>query len=206
METIKKTAHRAGLYLAALGKWSFLAALIGGLCGVIGTAFHVSVDVVTEFRLTHPWVLWALPVLGLAIVGLYKLLRVEGKGTNHVLLSVQNGEPLPLALTPAIFLSTVLTHLGGGSVGREGAALQMGMAAFFTALFGTPLAATVFAIGVVSLGLFCHAALLPGLLADKGFLCVTIEEMFAVKGMELLPNTVYWDARSDEETLDPARK
>lgn len=136
-----------------------------------------------------------------------------------------------MALTPAIFLSTVLTHLGGGSVGREGAALQMGgslgytagkwlrlseeerrvavlmgMAAFFTALFGTPLAATVFAIGVVSLGLFCHAALLPGLLADKGFLCVTIEEMFAVKGMELLPNTVYWDARSDEETLDPARK
>lgn len=191
MEAIKKTAHRAGLYLAALGKWSFLAALIGGLCGVIGTAFHVSVDVVTEFRLTHPWVLWALPVLGLAIVGLYKLLRVEGKGTNHVLLSVQNGEPLPLALTPAIFLSTVLTHLGGGSVGREGAALQMGgslgytagkwlrlseeerrvavlmgMAAFFTALFGTPLAATIFVIGVVSLGVFCHAALLPCLLAS----------------------------------------
>ena len=50
------------------------------------------------------------------------------------------------------------------------------------------------------------ALTLPGLLADKGFLCVTIEEMFAVKGMELLPNTVYWDARSDEETLDPARK
>jgi len=96
-----------------------------------------------------------------------------------------------LSLTPAIFLSTVLTHLGGGSVGREGAALQMGgslgytagkwlrlsdedrrvavlmgMAAFFTALFGTPLAATVFAIGVASLGLFCHAALLPCLLAS----------------------------------------
>ena len=50
------------------------------------------------------------------------------------------------------------------------------------------------------------ALTLPGLLADKGFLCVTIEELFAVKGMELLPNTVYWDARSDEETLDPARK
>ena len=50
------------------------------------------------------------------------------------------------------------------------------------------------------------ALTLPGLLADKGFLCVTIEELFAVKGMELLPNTVYWDARSNEETLDPARK
>ena len=78
MNAIKKAAHRAGLYLGALGKWTLLAALIGGLCGVIGTAFHVSVDAVTEFRLTHPWVLWALPALGLAIVGLYKLLRVEG--------------------------------------------------------------------------------------------------------------------------------
>ena len=191
MERIQKLLRRVGLYAAGLGKWLLAAGLIGLGCGLVGAAFHIGVEWVTEYRLAHRWVLYLLPAAGLAVVAIYKLLRVEGKNTNHVLREVQSGEGLPLGLLPAIFFSTVLTHFAGGAAGREGAALQMGgtlgystgrllrlrdkdlrlaalagMAAFFTALFGTPMAATVFAVGVVSVGLFYHAALLPSLAAS----------------------------------------
>lgn len=100
---------------------------------------------------------------GLAIVGLYKLCRLEGKGTNAIIESVHFGESVPILLVPVIFVSTVITHLCGGSAGREGAALQIGgglgyeagkllhlgekdlplatlcgMSGVFSALFGTP--------------------------------------------------------------------
>ena len=144
----------------------------------------------TELRAAHCWIMALLPIAGLAIVGIYKLLRVEGQGTNDVIDEVFAGKGLKPKLLPAIFVSTILTHLTGGSAGREGAALQMGgslgfiiaralriderdrrvatlagMAAFFSALFGTPLAASVFVIAVVSIGTFRHAAFLPCFIA-----------------------------------------
>ena len=177
------------LYGRALGKWLLLAAAAGGACGLVGTAFHVAVEFVTELRGEIPWLLYLLPLAGLAIVGLYKLLGTEGQGTNDIFDQVRLGGRISLLLVPAIFLGTVLTHLCGGSAGREGAALQMGgalgyrvgrlfglderdlriatttgMAAFFTALFGTPLAAAVFSIAVVSVDSFYHAALFPSLI------------------------------------------
>ena len=180
-----------GLYIRALAKWLALAAVIGALCGVIGSAFHIGVHHATELRGTHPWLLWCLPLLGLVIVGFYKLTKTEGQGTNDIIDEVSQGKGLSLWLLPAIFLGTVLTHLGGGSAGREGAALQMGgtigyhtgrlfrlddrdmrtatmagMAAFFSALFGTPLAATVFAMAVISIGVMYHAAFIPCLTAS----------------------------------------
>jgi len=180
-----------GIYLRSLGKWTAVSVVTGTLCGLLGSAFHIGVEYATQWRGAHPWLLYCLPVLGLGIVALYKLLGTEGQGTNSILEEVQSGRGLPPALVPAIFVSTLLTHLGGGSVGREGAALQMGgtlgfctarllrlddrdmrtatitgMAAFFAALFGTPMAATVFALGVVSVGLVYHAALIPALLAS----------------------------------------
>ena len=107
-------------------------------------------------------------------------------GTNNVIRAVQSGEPVSILLVPAIFLGTVLTHLCGGSAGREGAALQMGgsigwnlgtllrlkdhdrrtatisgMAAFFSALFGTPLAAACFAMMVEDVGLTFTSAFVP---------------------------------------------
>ena len=109
-----------------LFKWLLLAVPTGLLCGVIGTAFHLAVESVTELRGEHGWLLWLLPLAGLAIVALYKVTKCEGVGTNNVLRAVQSGEQVSPWLVPAIFLGTVLTHLCGGSAGREGAALQMG--------------------------------------------------------------------------------
>ena len=190
MERFTAWLGRAGVYLRTLIKWTILGLVIGAFCGVIGSAFHIGVHHATELRAEHPWLLWCLPLAGLGIVGFYKLTKVEGKGTNSIIDEVHLGKGLPFFLLPAIFLGTILTHLCGGSAGREGAALQMGgtigfhtgrllrlddrdlrvatlagMAAFFSALFGTPLAATVFAMMVISIGIMYDVAFIPCLTA-----------------------------------------
>lgn len=167
-------------------QWFFLAIPTGLICGLVGTLFHLSVERVTELRADQPWLLFLLPTAGLLITALYKATKCEGVGTNNVIRAVQSGEPVSILLVPAIFLGTVLTHLCGGSAGREGAALQMGgsigwnvgtllhlkdhdrrtatisgMAAFFSALFGTPLTAALFAMMVEDVGLTFTSAFVP---------------------------------------------
>ena len=167
-------------------QWFFLAIPTGLICGLVGTLFHLSVERVTELRAGQPWLLFLLPAAGLLITALYKATKCEGVGTNNVIRAVQSGEPVSILLVPAIFLGTVLTHLCGGSAGREGAALQMGgsigwnvgtllhlkdhdrrtatisgMAAFFSALFGTPLTAALFAMMVEDVGLTFTSAFVP---------------------------------------------
>ena len=167
-------------------QWFFLAIPTGLICGLVGTLFHLSVERVTELRAAQPWLLFLLPAAGLLITALYKITKCEGVGTNNVIRAVQSGEPVSILLVPAIFLGTVLTHLCGGSAGREGAALQMGgsigwnlgillhlkdydrrtatisgMAAFFSALFGTPLTAALFAMMVEDVGLTFTSAFVP---------------------------------------------
>ena len=189
-KAIRTALRRWGLYVRTFIKWTAAAAVIGAACGLVGTLFHFGVHEVTAFRGTHPWVRYLLPLAGLVIVGFYKLTGTDGLGTDDIIDAVHQGKLLPILLLPAIFFGTILTHLCGGSAGREGAALQMGgtigqylgrhfqlddrdlrvatlagMAAFFSALFGTPLAATVFAIMVISIGVIYHVALYPSLLA-----------------------------------------
>lgn len=86
-----------------------LALPIGLAGGVVGTAFHIAVEQVTALRAAQGWLLWLLPIAGLGITALYQVLRCQGLGTDDVLRTVQQGKPLPLALTPAIFLGAVLT-------------------------------------------------------------------------------------------------
>ena len=175
-----------GLYVKTLFKWVLLGGIIGVAGGVIGSLFHIGVNYATAIRGAHPWILYLMPVGGLAIVGLYKLCHLEGKGTNAIIESVHFGESVPILLVPVIFVSTVITHLCGGSAGREGAALQIGgglgfqagkllrlgekdlplatlcgMSGVFSALFGTPLTATVFALEVISVGVLYYAGLVP---------------------------------------------
>lgn len=190
MERLKERVAHIGQYAVTLLKWMVLGGVIGLVGGIIGSLFHIGVDTATQMRLAHPWVLYLMPVGGLAIVGLYRLTKMEGKGTNDIIASVHFGEQVPGLLVPVIFVSTVITHLCGGSAGREGAALQIGggigyqagrllrlgekdlplatlcgMSSVFAALFGTPLTATVFALEVISVGVLYYAGLVPCLTA-----------------------------------------
>lgn len=190
MGRLKERVAHIGQYAVTLLKWMVLGGVIGLVGGIIGSLFHIGVDTATQVRLAHPWVLYLMPVGGLAIVGLYRLTKTEGKGTNDIIASVHFGEQVPGMLVPVIFVSTVITHLCGGSAGREGAALQIGggigyqagrllrlgekdlplatlcgMSGVFAALFGTPLTATVFALEVISVGVLYYAGLVPCLTA-----------------------------------------
>ncbi len=190
MLDIKNACLRVGYYSIALAKWLSLAVVVGCVCGFVGSLFHLGVEHATHFRQIEPRLLWALPLAGVILVWFYRLTKTEGQGTNDILDAVGQGKRLSFWLLPAIFLATILTHLCGGSAGREGAALQMGgtightagrcfrlddrdlrtaticgMAAFFSALFGTPMAASMFAIMVISIGVLYHAAIIPSLVS-----------------------------------------
>jgi len=192
LEKIKDSVLLVEKYLLSILKWGIIATVIGGLGGIIGYLFHHCIEVVTGFRVEKPWLIYCLPIAGLAIAGIYHILQLqEHKGTDGILDSARTPNKVPVRLMPAIFIATVLTHLCGGSAGREGAALQLGgsiaegvgktvrlredehpilvmcgMSAVFSALFGTPITATLFALEVVSVGSVQYAALLPCLCAS----------------------------------------
>ena len=192
MEQIWERIRGVRQYILTFLRWGLVAVGIGLLCGAVGALFHETVEAATGIREATGWLIFLLPAGGLAIVGLYRLLRLpEETGTNEVFQAVRSNQKVPLRLVPLIFVSTVVTHLFGGSAGREGAALQMGgsigfqcggllrfgekdmhiatlcgMSAMFSALFGTPLTATVFSIEVISVGLFYYAAFVPCVLAS----------------------------------------
>ncbi len=178
--------------LVVLVKWLVFAALTGVALGLVGTAFGKGVALTTAFRMSHPWILYGLPLAGVLIVWMYTWERkAEKSSTNMVLDAIHAEREIPLKTAPLIFISTILTHLFGGSAGREGAALQLGgsignflgkglridendrrvmimagMSAAFAALFGTPMAATVFSMEVVSVGIMHYAALVPCVVAS----------------------------------------
>ncbi len=184
--------RRWGAELTTFLKWVVFSCIIGVVVGGIGILFHFSIQWAGETRERFPALLWLLPLGGLFIVWLYRISGLQkDEGTNFVLLSVRGGKPLRLRTAPLIFVSTVITHLFGGSSGREGAALQIGgsvsskigsamhlddkdariltmcgMSAAFSALFGTPLAAAVFSMEVISVGVMYYSAIVPCVLAS----------------------------------------
>lgn len=178
--------HFANRFLIFI-KWLVFSVLSGILVGGAGTLFYYCMTFANETRAEYPWLIFFLPGAGLLIVGAYYLMHDEkDTGTNLVLAAIHSGEHIPLKMAPLIFISTVMTHLFGGSAGREGAALQLGgsignslgrllkfdekdqhimimcgMSAAFSALFGTPMAAAIFSMEVVSVGIMHYAALVP---------------------------------------------
>ncbi len=167
---------------------NLLFAVVLGLgIGAYATGFALLINWITGFRTAHSWLILLLPIGGLAIVGFYHLLgSYSPKGTNRVLESISSDEQLPLKMTPLITVGTAITHFFGGSAGREGAALQIGgsigmwfgktlrldkreitvmtlcgMSAAFSAMFGTPFTAAVFAMEVVSIGILHYSAFVP---------------------------------------------
>ena len=173
-------------------KWLPCSCLTGMIVGLAVAALSMGVDAVTGLRGAHPNIIWLLPPMGPGIVMLYRLCGMEkDRGTNTVLMAVQDAEHLKLRTAPLIFLSAIGTHLAGGSAGRMGASLQIGgslsayigralrldekdrrivvmsgMSAAFSALFGTPLTAAIFAMEVASVGVMHYAAIVPCLISS----------------------------------------
>lgn len=172
-------------------KWIILAILTGVIVGGASSVFAGCIKGVTKFRTGNQWVFLFLPIAGLIIVFMYQMLDKDDRGTNQVLSTIRSKDDVPIKSAPLIFVATLLTHLTGGSAGREGAAIQFGgsignqlgrivkldefdqhvmvmcgMSAAFSAVFGTPMAAAVFAMEVVSVGVMYYAALLPCVIAS----------------------------------------
>ncbi len=191
MERFKDTAISAGRYFRTFYRWVLLSVVTGLVCGIVGSAFHLTVDKATEIRLDNPWLIFLLPAGGVLIAFIYRVSHMEGEGTNGIIDSIHDGGRVHIRLVPVIFISTAITHLVGGSAGREGAALQIGggigyrvgrmlklddkdmrlvtlcgMSAVFAALFGTPLTATIFALEVISVGVLYYSGLIPCLVAS----------------------------------------
>ena len=184
--------RRMAAYLKVFARRTALSVLIGLLCGGLGGLFHYVVDLSSGMFHAHGWLLYLLPLAGMAIVWLYHRAGIfQDKGANLVLASLRTGETVPARVAPLIFAGTVLTQLCGGSAGREGAALQIGagtatcfnrvfhlegksanrmtmcgMSALFAAVFGTPITAALFSMEVSAVGVLHYAALYPCLVSS----------------------------------------
>ncbi len=179
--------------LLAAVKW--LAVLIP-MAAAIGSAsafFLWSLDALTRVRFANPWLLWLLPLGGFAVGWLYQHYGKNSSGGNNLLIDEihQPGAGVPRRMAPLVLLGTLVTHLFGGSAGREGTALQMGggiaaafarvlkldaasvrlllmagVAAGFGSVFGTPIAGAVFALEVLVIGRMQYDALIPCFIAS----------------------------------------
>ena len=168
-------------------KWLVLGVLTGVIVGAVGAAFYHGIKIATSLRNEYDLLIFMLPVAGLLIAALYHVAGEDNDtGTNLVINTISAGEHLRNRKVPLIFISTILTHLCGGSAGRESAALQIGggighnlglilrqddgdrkmltmcgMSAAFAALFGTPMAAAFLAMEIESVGVMYYGALIP---------------------------------------------
>ena len=196
-----ETSINAGFNTLQFIRWIILSTITGLGIGLVAIAFNFDMSFVNRIRTENPWLLLCLPFAGLAIIGLYRLFNYEkNKGTDEIVEGIQNHKYIPLRMAILIFVSTILTVLCGGSVGREGAAVQIGgslgkqlgerfnrlsdrfgnrwaflrfndmdqklllmsgVAAAFSALFGTPLAAAFLALEMANVGIMFYPALVP---------------------------------------------
>lgn len=173
-------------------KWIVFGVLTGVVVGFTASMLGAAIGYVTRLRTAHPQILFLMPVAGLFIAYIYKRAGEKAAGGTNLLLSrIHNREAVPGRLAPLIFISTILTHLVGGSAGREGAALQMGgsmgdtmgrilrfhkadhrrasfcgMSAAFSALFGTPLAAAIMPLEMTAVGIVYFSSLTPCAIAS----------------------------------------
>jgi H+/Cl- antiporter ClcA len=180
-------------FVASLGKWLVLAAPLGAAVGSAVALFLSVLDVATDLRFEYPLLLWSLPVAGAGIGWLYATCGKSVEAGNNLIVDEihEPGGGVPLRMAPLVLIATVVTHLCGGSAGREGTAVQMGgslagglarlipglnrndtstllmagVAAGFGGVFGTPVAGAIFALEVLAIGRIASAAILPCLIA-----------------------------------------
>ena len=179
--------------LVALGQWILLGSLVGVLCGAASALFLWLLELATDFRTDHEGIVYTLPLAGLAIGWIYERFGQSIKAGNNLVIDTihDEGPEIPLRMAPMVLIGTVLTHLFGGSAGREGTAVQMGasitdwvshrlgvskyvrrqllaagVAGGFGSVFGTPVAGAVFGLEFIVLGHIKYDALVPALVAS----------------------------------------
>jgi H+/Cl- antiporter ClcA len=178
--------------LKTIVKWVVLGSAVGVLSGTASAIFLRALEWATEFRLANPYLLFFLPVIGLLIGWVYqRYAGAAARGNNLIIDELHiNQNPIPVRMAPMVLAGTVLTHLFGGSAGREGTAIQMassladelrrrlglsqedrrlmlmaGISGGFGSVFGTPLAGFVFGMEVQNVGRIRYDGLVPCLVA-----------------------------------------
>ncbi len=173
-------------------RWMLIATPVAAVIGSACALFLWSLEWATQTRFSQPWLLYLLPLAGVVIVVTYRRIGGESdRGNNLIMDEIHNPTVgVPLRMAPLVLIGTVVTHLFGGSAGREGTAIQIGgsvagtigrwlkfspdntrkllmvgMAAGFAGVFGTPLAGAIFAIEVLAIGRMNYEAIIPCLIA-----------------------------------------
>lgn len=173
-------------------RWTLLVTPVALIVGSLVALFLWLLEEVTHLRWQHEWLLYLLPLAGAFIYWLYRLGGKDAeKGNNLIMEEIhQPGGGVPARMAPLVLFTTVITHLFGGSAGREGTAVQIGgsiagligkklglppadirillmtgIAAGFGAVFGTPLTGAIFALEVLAIGAMRYDALVPCLIA-----------------------------------------
>lgn len=181
------------LITSHLLKWTAITIPVAVTTGSLVALFLWLLDAVTTLRYAHSWLLYLLPLAGVLIYALYKYLGKNTEAGNNLIMDEihEPGGGVPLRMAPLVLGTTIITHLFGGSAGREGTAVQIGgslagqlgrwfglgkedvqlilttgIAAGFGAVFGTPVTGAVFALEVLTVGRINHKALLPCLMAS----------------------------------------
>ena len=178
--------------LTVLVQWLVLGGAVGAACGVASGVFLLLLEKATDLRNAHEVIVYTLPIAGIVIGLVYERWGEPIRGGNNLIIdSVHEDTPqTPVRMAPMVLVGTLLTHLFGGSAGREGTAVQMGgsmadaiahrfglgrharrqllaagMAGGFGSVFGTPIAGTLFGLEVVVMGRMEYDALVPSLVA-----------------------------------------
>lgn len=174
--------------LRTLGKWGIIAALVAVLSGTASAWFVFALAWVTDWREAHPWIIWCLPLSGFAVAWMYlRFGQAVEAGNNLLIDEIHNPRKVvPLRMAPLVLWGTLMSHLCGASVGREGTAVQMGgaladqlthvfrlhsedrrvllmagISAGFASVFGIPLAGAIFGLEVLAIGRMRYDAIFP---------------------------------------------
>jgi H+/Cl- antiporter ClcA len=227
-------------HLLFILKWLFITIMTAVLVGSATAWFLIALDFVTIWRTNQIWVVNFLPLIGLGIGFAYHYFGADAKKGNDLILEIHQAtettsttnttstissstKPIPLIMAPLVFISSLLTHLGGGSAGREGTAVQiggaiadqftsifklssaerktiliMGVSAGFAAVFGTPFAAAIFALEIMSFRKVKFENIIPSFAAAFGahYICLAWMVKHTVYSIDIIPSitisTISW--------------
>lgn len=213
-------------HLLFILKWLFIIIMTASIVGSATAWFLIALDFVTIWRTDNIWIVNFLPLIGLGIGYAYHYFGTAVQKGNDLILETHQAaettsttnssiKPIPLIMAPLVFISTLLTHVGGGSAGREGTAVQMGgaiadqftalfklnaaerktilitgVSAGFAAVFGTPFAAAVFALEIMSFKKIKFENIIPSFAAAFGahYICLAWMVKHTVYSIDIIPS------------------